>query len=947
MRSSVIKRLLLLGAILVLPVLAWAQEATLSGTVTDTTGGVLPGVTVTALHEASGNTFETVTDERGTYRIPVRTGGYRLTAELQGFATVIRSGLELLLAQQAVVNFQMSPSALQESVTVTAESPLVDVTSSRMSGNVDPRQLSELPLNGRNWQDLSMLAPGHRTNAGGEVPVPREVGTYQLNIDGQQVTQQLAPGSLFGQPRLSRDAIAEFEFVANRFDATQGRSSGVQINAITKSGTNNLSGTFAGYFRHDRFNAADFIQRRVLPYSDQQLSATFGGPIRKDRIHFFGNYEYEREPQTFTYSTPFPRFNIDQTATRREKKGGARLDAQFSPQTRLTVSGNKFVHQIPFDRAGGAIRHPSTAIEVMRTSRQINAALTQVLGNRAVNEVKGGHATYYWTHASIVNWANHPQPAAKGLGSPIITFRGFTIGQGHANTPQRDGQDYYSVRDDFTYSFTKAGRHDLKLGGEYIYAISWIFSCRSCMGQIDAQGGPIPANIEDLFPVWNDASTWNVAALSPIVRRYAIGVGNFRSTAPRHVYAGWVQDDWKVTPRLTLNLGLRYDLSTGIWANWAAIPPFLEAGRPDDTNNVVPRLGFAFSLNDRTVIRGGFGKYFAETTSNYALQTDAFTKLAVVEAVNDRRPDFAVNPFNGPTPTFEQAVRSGQRGDLQSLFSPTAQVPYSYQSSIGVQRQLGDVIAVEADYVFIGARHDFFSQQINLAFNPATGVNYPFTTISQRPYPEWGRVQPQLPEAWSNYHALQTSFTKRFSRRWQASGTYALAGFWDGEPEPLTITGQPRVSFPVVPDLGRQYSLATTDQRHRAVFNGIWQLGSGFQLSGLYFFGSGQRFETTYGGDLRITGQPGGRVRPDDTIVPRNNFVGKPVHRVDVRIQRTFRLAGRAGVDGILEMFNVFNHANYGSYVTVESNRNYGRPSANTAVAYAPRMLQLGFRFAF
>jgi hypothetical protein len=193
---------------------------------------------------------------------------------------------------------------------------------------------------------------------------------------------------------------------------------------------------------------------------------------------------------------------------------------------------------------------------------------------------------------------------------------------------------------------------------------------------------------------------------------------------------------------------------------------------------------------------------------------------------------------------------------------------------------------------------------------------------------------------------LQTAFTKRLSHRWQASGSYALAGAWDGEALPLS--GLQPVTFKVAPDLGGDYSLGVSDQRHRAVVNGIWQLGYGFQLSGLYFFGSGARFTTNYGGDRRNTGGANvGRLRPDGTIVPRNNFVGKPLHRVDLRIQRQFRLGGRAGIDGILEVFNLFNHENYGSYTTAESNSLYGKPSQNTNVAYQPRMVQLGFRARF
>ena len=150
---------ILSGAILGLAVPGYAQDAVLSGTVTDTTGAVLPGVAVTAVHEGSGNIFEAVADERGVYRIVVRPGVLRITTQLPGFATVTRDGLELLVGQQAVVNLQMAPSGVQESVTVTGEAPLIDVTSSTLGANIDPRQMQELPLNGRNWQDLTIMAP--------------------------------------------------------------------------------------------------------------------------------------------------------------------------------------------------------------------------------------------------------------------------------------------------------------------------------------------------------------------------------------------------------------------------------------------------------------------------------------------------------------------------------------------------------------------------------------------------------------------------------------------------------------------------------------------------------------------------------------------------------------------------------------------------------------------
>jgi len=285
------------------------------------------------------------------------------------------------------------------------------------------------------------------------------------------------------------------------------------------------------------------------------------------------------------------------------------------------------------------------------------------------------------------------------------------------------------------------------------------------------------------------------------------------------------------------------------------------------------------------------------------------------------------------------------RQTILQMADPRAQIPYSWQASIGMQRQIGAVIGVEADYSYTGGRHEYYNQHMNLSYNPATGINYPFSDISRRPYPDYAILGIERMARTSNYHGLQTAITKRFSNRFQATGTYTLSGYWDDEALPLS--GLEQVTFAVAPDLGGEMTLAVADQRHRAVLSGIWDVGYQFQLSGLYFYGSGARFATNWGGDLRNTGQTGGRLRPDGTIVPRTNLVGQPLHRVDVRLQRRFQFTDRIGIDGIVEVFNVFNHANYGSYTTAESNRLYGQPSQNTNVAYQPRMAQLGFRARF
>ncbi|HEU4688490.1 MAG TPA: hypothetical protein VFS23_09025, partial [Vicinamibacterales bacterium] len=199
----------------------------------------------------------------------------------------------------------------------------------------------------------------------------------------------------------------------------------------------------------------------------------------------------------------------------------------------------------------------------------------------------------------------------------------------------------------------------------------------------------------------------------------------------------------------------------------------------------------------------------------------------------------------------------------------------------------------------------------------------------------------------SDYHGLQTTWTKRFSNRWQASANYTLSQIKNDEPsQPMSSTTV--VPFPVAPDLGNEYGLAVTDQRHRAVFNGIWQVGGGFQLSGIYFYGSGQRDQVVCGCDargLQITSID--RMRLDGTIIPRNEFVGEPIHRVEMRAQQRVPLRGRASLIGFAEVFNLFDHANYGAYDLTETSANFGRPIASSNLSYAARTVQLGFRFQF
>src|SRR3979411_946289 len=210
---------------------------------------------------------------------------------------------------------------------------------------------------------------------------------FQLNLDGQQVTQKTA-GSGFGQPKFSRESIAEFQIVTSMFDITQGRSAGMEIQAISKSGTNNFSGSPYGYFRSDKFNSADLVALKVLPYSNQQVGATLGGPIVKDKVHFFGSYEYEREPGTiFSNPSSLPTQSFSIPYQNGQRSFLVRVDDQLSVNNRLSVRGSRWNWENP--QVLGAGGHPSAASDQTKDATNVLGTWSRVMnGGNRILEIK-------------------------------------------------------------------------------------------------------------------------------------------------------------------------------------------------------------------------------------------------------------------------------------------------------------------------------------------------------------------------------------------------------------------------------------------------------------------------------------------------------------------------------------------------------------------------------
>jgi hypothetical protein len=357
--------------------------------------------------------------------------------------------------------------------------------------------------------------------------------------------------------------------------------------------------------------------------------------------------------------------------------------------------------------------------------------------------------------------------------------------------------------------------------------------------------------------------------------------------------------------------------------------------------------------------------------------------IAVIAIDNtNKRPDFVANPFNGPLPSYAQALQqfcnagggkpdnaayttwaaTGFAGaapcllrDLQEMapISDYSHVTHSWQSSIGIAQQFGTTTALQVDYVQTNSRNEKSIQDnVNLTFNSTTGVPYPYSDTAHRAYPMFGVVGMIPHTGKSDYYGVQTSLTKRMANHWQASVTYTLGWLYDQDPPPLSGLHEYTGVVPV--DMGGERSLAATDQRNRAVFNGIYDVGHGFQMSGIYFYGSGQRDQIVCGCDARglqigsidrlRLGDPQG---PNGSIIARNSFVGSPIHSVSLRLLQRIPLVGRANLAGSLEVFNLFNRKNYGVYDLTETSGTFLKPQPSANATYAPRSLQLGFRLTF
>jgi hypothetical protein len=795
---------------------------------------------------------------------------------------------------------------------------------------------------------------------------------------------------------------------------TQGRSTGIEVQAITRSGTNKAAGSVYGFFRNDNWNAKDAVANKVLPYENQQVGGAMGGPIVKDKMHYFASYEYEREPGTvFTSPANFQvagqapvSYEIPYKNT--QKSVLARVDDQMTAKDRLTIRGSRWDWENPFVLAAGG--HPSNASIQTKNATNIVGIWNKVISDNKVSELRVGWNNFDWT--------NNPLPGLENTIQYDFSGTNAAVGKPY-NYPQLFHQNNFESRYDLNWHH---GRHDLKIGGEYLHVKhtgTWFIQR---VGRMSFNSNPSPALLNQIFPrdAWNDPSKWNLSLL-PIasVRTFDPNFhsGDWGIDVPRPTWAVWIGDNWRLNNKLTINYGLRWDddynvasppdvvLTSIPIANRAEQAPTeipqmtnTDIGFKDnirDNKNIAPRAGFTYNVgagND-LVIRGGTGLYYTTPVSNMTFSPQIYSQMITASflppasGLCPNGSQWVTNPACGVT-SFDQA-KAAAPAQSPRVISPDYKNPVTWQSSIGFQKQLNTVTAVEMDVTHFNQYNDTRTIDPNLFYDPATGYNVNPAAVGglpNRPNKGYTQVAYFVSTGRRDQTLLSMGLNRRFKSNFQAGMTYAyMFSLHDDGNIGYTAPGQNN-QFDY---LNGEYATSVDFQRNTLRLHALYRAPWGISTAVSYFYGSGNRFAASIAGSpygkpgtnrLNLTAA-GGATNPiviptsatlangdvidiasrfnDVTTIPsgytiaRNALEGLPLHKVDLRVTKDFRIVGTSKISLIAEVFNLFNHHNYGSYNTQVSataaatTATFGQPQQNLGNAYVPRQAQFAFRVGF
>ena len=932
-----------------LPLYVHAQVsgATLTGTVTDSSGAVLTNVQVSIKNQATGEVRSVIVDTAGFYSAPnLLPGAYAVTFTSPGFATAVQNGVTLTVGAQQLLNIRMRIGQINEKVEVQELAPTVDLTTSTVGGFVGRDAVVQLPLNGRDWTQLATLQPGVdsvgsiQANTGSPDRARRGYGV-QMTISGSRPTQNNyridgisvndytngGPGSVEGST-LGVEAVQEFSVLTSNYSAEYGRTSGGVINALTKSGTNSYHGDVYEFLRNSALDARNYFDPAQIPaFRRNQFGASLGGPIVKDRTFFFADFEGLRENQGITATVPVPSlaarqgilcsipqpgpggctphrvtgaFNPDPTTgidkavlpylslwgapnaglvgngdvgfysftaphITSENFGTARLDHRFSSSDNIFAS-------YQYDSANSTQPDPANDVLVGNTTGRAYVALeeTHIFTSQLINSARFGlnRSLHTSQAANAINplSANPALGESPGADNPQIDVPPYVSIQPGAN--QVEHLDFYeNSYQGYDDLFLTHGIHSLKIG----FAVERV--------QLNAYD-PAPYG-EIAFGTLADPANNGFLTNNPIVLFAPLPSApfihfNFRSS----IFGGYAQDDVRLRPNLTLNIGLRYEMSTvpaEIHGHLSALhSPFSQTFQDTIVGSTVfsnptyrnfePRIGFAWdpSGNGKTSIRGGFGLFdvlpLPYLLGQFATNTAPFTENGTANNLP---------PGSFPTEAFNILANNAANnlGLRIPYIQPNPKRNYVMQWNLNIQRELAPNLTAMVAYVGSRGVHMIFrADDINTTL-PINGSTPPYlwptpgtgTQIS----PDIGRMDTLQWNNDSYFEGFETQVEKRMSHGFEIQGSYTWSRAIDGGDGSIASDSFVN-SIPALLYFLPGYRRAPADFNitHNLTANYLWNIpafGSlqgpfawarkGWQLGGIMQVKSGLPFTPLIGGD--------------------------------------------------------------------------------------------------
>lgn len=913
-----------------------AATATLSGTITDPNGAVLAGTPVTVTHRATGVQRKSITNSEGFFVFTnLAAGDYEVKAEATAFnaKTVL---VVLQVGQNASLDMSLSIASFRvdQDMIISDRLAPVNTTSAVVDQVVTKREIENLPLNGRNFLELALLVPGN-SPAPNFDPTKTNVVTISsagqlgrggnITVDGIDNNDDVVGGPL---QNISQEAVQEFQIATNRFSAELGRSGSSVINIVTKTGTNETHGSAAFYFRNRNLQGLpatfDRTGGQEPPFDRQQYALALGGPIKRNRAWYFGAFEYRNQDGAVLVGA--------RDAARRV------ITREFAPaplnDLLLTLRGD--LTATPYDLF-------NFRYSLQREDDVAASTLIRSIGS--ASQRQAGRNNY---HSFLTNWTrlfsptvvnsftfsfsdflNRTQPVTVG---PQLTFPSLQDGASF-RVPQQTKQRRLQFTNTLSWI---TGNHTFRFGGEFQKVDADFDLGVFQQGRIEFvedfatfdHNGDGQINDNDLlFAVTLRSAVPDRALLIP--------------DADNNYFAFFVQDDWRVTRKFTLNLGLRYELDTDV-KNVSRtgelnplILPFLRGTRERDANNFGPRFGFNYSPDDgRTSIHGGYGIYYDRVTLEIQSLERGLDGRALPIAVRAGNV-FFLDPMTGMFPPFAPTISNPFTGFILpgagaggiNIIDNDLQNPMVQQMNVGVQHELSRDFVVRADYLHNYGTHFIIGRTIGSVFNPVVGGPDLVKNLES--------------SVKTKYDGMLLSFEKRYSNRYQFRASYTFSkAFNYANDDQIPFSNGPINSQ----NLRLEYGPTPNDQRHRFVFAGVFDLPARFRLAPIFTLASGvpmdillpdgssriPTLQRNAGGrlfdngaelnaflrQLNAAGGVNGQLLPlvrDDARF-NDNF-----NSLDLRLSRKFSFSESVSLEPIVEVFNLFNITN----VLGVSNVNY------------------------